>query len=212
MDSPHHPFPPLCLPPRPPQRHGHAGRGSSCFLTPAARPLATNTTPPPPPYLEIFFLFDSESILIDPSMSFGFWLSLPQCQYFVNIFFFYILLGKRLFLPTLPPNAGGVDGGKFGREKTGKEAFQRAAEIHHNIIKFFGGNARPSVNVMKWDSDTHIYTLVGALFIQVLSFPFYSLYKSNIFATLLLMEKLLGVQFFQNCLWKRLVDEKTQHM
>lgn len=67
----------------------------------------------------------------------------------MNIFFFYILLGKRLFLPTLPPNAGGVGGGKFGREKTGEEDFLRAAEIHHNVIKFFGGNAGPSVNVMK---------------------------------------------------------------
>ena len=82
-------------------------------------------------------------------MSFGFWFSLLECQHFVNIFFFYILLGKRLFLPILPPNAGGVGGGKLGREKIGKEAFQRTAEIHDNIIKFSGGNAEPSVNVIK---------------------------------------------------------------
>ena len=59
MDSPRRPFPPLCLPPRPPQRHGHAGRGSSCLLTPAARPLAANTTPPL--YLEILFLLMTQN-------------------------------------------------------------------------------------------------------------------------------------------------------
>lgn len=34
----------------------------------------------------------------------------------------------------------GVDGQRIGREKTGKETFQRKAEIDDNIVIFIKGN------------------------------------------------------------------------
>lgn len=73
-------------------QEGGAAVSSLCRPLSGNKHHATSLTGNP------FSLNDSESILIDPSMSFGFWLSLPQCQYFCEYFFLLHATGQKVIL------------------------------------------------------------------------------------------------------------------
>lgn len=143
-------------------------------------------------------------------MSFGFRFSLLECQHFVNIFFFYILLGKRLFLPILPPNAGGVGGGKFGREKIGKENFPKNGWDSWQYNKILWGKCRTLSKCYEMRvKHSRLNTCWGFVYSSI-KFSILQSFIKAIFLQPYYLWRNLGVQFFQK--WKRLVNEKTQHM
>lgn len=99
--------------------------------------------------------------------------------------------------------------GKFGREKIGKENFQRTYEIHDNIIKFFGGNENPQRKCYEMRvKHSRLNTCWGFVYSSI-KFSILQSFIKAIFLQPYYLWRNLGVQFFQK--WKRLVNEKTQH-